>query len=251
MNLMSFAPEIVIAAVCLAAGGILKGATGAGAPVLAVPALAMMFDVRFAVMTMLVPNLLTNIWQAWHYRSHSLPKPFVWGFAVAGATGVIAGTVILASFSPRALLLVVAVAVLLYIVTRLARPDLLLSRALAARLAIPAGLAAGVLQGSGGLSAPISLTFLNAIGLTRVQFISTVSVFFAVMTAAQIPAMGTLGLLTWQGLVLSFAAMFPILAFMPVGAALARRLSRQTFDRVILGLLSALAVKLLIDFAAG
>jgi len=243
--------ELAIAFFCLAAGGVLKGATGAGAPVLAVPALAMMFDVRVAVVTMLVPNLLTNVWQAWQFRRDRLPNRFVVAFALAGAAGVIGGTVMLAAFSPRMLLLIVAIAVLLYIGARLARPDLLLGRELATRLAIPAGAVAGLLQGSGGLSAPVSLTFLNAMGLTRTHFISTVSIFFAVMTAAQVPMMGALGLLSWQGLALSFLAMFPILAFMPVGAALAKRFSKEAFDRAILALLTVLAVKLIYDFAMG
>lgn len=246
-----FLPEILIAFLCLAAGGVLKGATGAGAPVLAVPALAMMFDVRVAVVTMLVPNLLTNVWQAWQFRGDRLPNRFILAFSLAGAIGVVGGTVMLAAFSPRVLLLIVAIAVLLYIAARLARPDLLLSRELATRLAVPAGAVAGVLQGSGGLSAPVSLTFLNAMGLTRTHFISTVSIFFAVMTLAQVPMMGALGLLTWQGLALSFLAMLPILAFMPVGAALARRFSKEAFDRAILALLSVLAIKLIYDFAIG
>ena len=61
---------IAIVFVCLALGGILKGATGAGAPILAVPALAMLFDVQFAVAIMVMPNLLTNAWQAWRFRHH-------------------------------------------------------------------------------------------------------------------------------------------------------------------------------------
>lgn len=248
---MSITPELAVAFLCLAAGGVLKGATGAGAPVLAVPALAMMFDVRVAVVTMLVPNLLTNLWQAWQFRDDRLPNRFVLAFSLAGAAGVIGGTVMLAAFSPRVLLLIVAIAVLLYIATRLARPDLLLARDVAQRLAIPAGTVAGILQGSGGLSAPVSLTFLNAMGLTRPHFISTVSIYFAVMTVAQIPMMGALGLLTWQGLALSFLAMFPILAFMPFGAMLARRFSKQAFDRAILCLLTVLAIKLIYDFAVG
>lgn len=248
---MDLTTQIVIAFLCLAAGGVLKGATGAGAPVLAVPALAMMFDVRFAVVAMLVPNLLTNVWQAWNFRGELLPKAFVLSFALSGAAGVVAGSLMLAAFSPRVLLLIVAFAVLLYVALRLARPDLLLGLKLAQRLSIPAGMVAGVLQGAAGLSAPVSLTFLSSIGLSRAHFISTVSIFFAVMTAAQIPVLGALGLLSWRGLAISLLAMLPILVFMPVGAALAKRFSRQAFDRAILALLTLLAAKLVFDFLAG
>ncbi|MCT7378430.1 sulfite exporter TauE/SafE family protein [Chelativorans salis] len=245
---MAFEPvQLAIIFACLAGGGILKGATGAGAPVLAVPALAMMFDVKFAVVVMLVPNLLTNIWQGWLFRRHRLPASFIWGFAAAGAAGVVAGTLMLAFFSQQLLSLMVAAAVFGYVFLRLARPDWKIAYPLASRLRLPAGLTAGVLQGASGISAPVSITFLNAMRLERPVFISTVSVFFAVMSALQIPALGYFGILSEHGALISLAALFPILAFMPVGSALARRLSKENFDRAILILLSLLALKLVYD----
>ncbi|WP_346909097.1 hypothetical protein [uncultured Roseibium sp.] len=46
-------------------GGLLKGATGAGAPVIGVPVLAALTDVQFAVAVFVTSNLLTNVNQAW------------------------------------------------------------------------------------------------------------------------------------------------------------------------------------------
>lgn len=238
---------LAIAFLCLAAGGVLKGATGAGAPVLAVPALAMMFDVRFAVVAMVVPNLLTNILQAWRFRGEKLSRRFIWSFAIAGGLGMIVGTVMLSVFPAKYLSLMVALGVVIYIVLRLSRPDWMIGPALAERLSLPVGLAGGLLQGASGISAPVSLTFLNAMRLERPVFISTVSVFFVAVTSVQLPALAYAGIMTWQGLAISFAAMLPILAFMPVGSALARRFSRHAFDRAILVLLAALAVKLVYD----
>ena len=57
-------PLIIIAVlVAFALGGILKGATGAGAPIITIPVIAAFYDVRIAVIIMVVPNLLTNIGQ--------------------------------------------------------------------------------------------------------------------------------------------------------------------------------------------
>ena len=39
------------------------------------------------------------------------------------------------------------------------------------------GAGGGVLQGSAGLSAPVSITFLNSMKLERNQFIPTISVY--------------------------------------------------------------------------
>lgn len=243
--------QFAIVFACLALGGILKGATGAGTPIIAVPALAMLFDVRFAVVVMLMPNLLTNALQGWQHRADQPSKGFVWIFAIGGGVGAAAGSAILAWFSPRLLSLLVAFAVFVYIGGRLAKPDWKLDFAAAKRIAIHAGFAAGMLQGATGISAPVSITFLSSIRLARPAFIATISIFFTLMTAGQIAALAYLGLLTWRTMVLSFAALVPILAFMPLGAALARRMSSESFDKIILGLLMLLSLKLVWDALTG
>src|SRR5690606_4573999 len=64
-------PEsLVLIAVALGAGAIVKGATGMGLPLIAVPALAASFGVPHALAIMTVPILVTNIWQIWRYRAH-------------------------------------------------------------------------------------------------------------------------------------------------------------------------------------
>ncbi|MBZ5876218.1 sulfite exporter TauE/SafE family protein [Chromohalobacter israelensis] len=244
---MNSTEELIVVFVCLALGGILKGATGAGAPMLVVPALTMMFDVQFAVVVMLVPNLITNLWQAWRFRKERLPGSFTWPFSAAGVLGVVTGTLILANLPPMILSLIVASSVFVYIFFRLIRPDWVISFGLAQKLSFPAGLTAGMLQGASGLSMPISVSFLNAMRLDRAYFISTVSVFFVCITALQIPTLEAIGFLTLDRLLISMAALLPILAFMPLGARIAQRLSKEVFDRIVLVLLGCLAVKLVID----
>jgi len=126
----------------------------------------------------------------------------------------------------------------------LARPAFRLSEPAARRAVVPAGLAAGVLQGAAGISAPVALSFLNAMRLSRPTFIATISAFFFVMSAVQMVALFVAGLLTPDIFVLSVVALAPLLAFMPVGAWIARRLSPEGFDRVMLAMLTLLALRL-------
>ena len=50
---------IIAILIAFALGGILKGATGAGAPIVTIPVIAAFYDVRVAVIIMVIPNLLT------------------------------------------------------------------------------------------------------------------------------------------------------------------------------------------------
>ncbi len=227
-----------------ALGGVLKGATGAGAPIIAVPVIALFYDVPLAVAIFIVPNFLANIWQIKSHYADRLPGSFVAKFAGAGTLGAAFGTMMLVSLSGETLKLVVAIAMLLYIGFRLLRPDWALSYRIGSMLSLPVGGLAGLMQGATGISAPISITFLNAMKLERGQFIFTISVFFITMLAVQIPILYHYGVLTFERLLMSCGSAAVLLAFMPVGTLLARRFSRQTFDRVILGVLMILALRL-------
>lgn len=236
---------VILAALFL--GGLLKGAAGAGAPVVAVPVMAAFFDVRLAVIIMVAPNLVTNLLQLRLYRHHHLAGGFALRLAGSGAAGAAIGSVILAKLPVAALTLVLAGVIILYVAVRLALPSLRLSLATANRVVLPLGLAAGILQGVGGISAPISLSLLNAMRLERAVFIATISGFFAAMSVAQMPVLFAYGLMTPALLALGAPALAALFAGMPVGAWLARYMSAQAFDRVVMGLLCVLAARLILD----
>ena len=236
---------LALAALAMFLGGVLKGATGAGSPVVAVPILSLLYSVPFAVTLFVLPNLLSNLWQGWKYRVHT-PRPgFVWSFALAGGVGAGVGSVMLANLPAAVLMAGVAVVVLLYITFRLARPGWRLSPAWGDRLVLPMGALGGIMQGAGGISAPVSVTFLNALRLERPVFIATISVFFAVMSLVQIPTLWSLGLLGPERLLQSLVAFGVLFAGMPVGEWLARRITPATFDRLMLALLAVIALRLL------
>lgn len=236
--------ELALVALSLFLGGLLKGATGAGTPILAIPAMSLLFDVRLAIVVMMAPNVLTNAWQGWQYRAHLAPGRFTWPLVLGGVLGVLIGTWLLASLPLHLLSLIVALAVFAYIGLRLARPDWVLSFEVAQKLALPAGLAAGLLQGASGISVPASLTFFNAIRLPRPVFIGTISMLFVGFSTVQALALMLSGVARPQEIVLSVLAMGPIAVGMPVGAALARRLPPRLFDRAILILLAVIAGRL-------
>ncbi len=238
--------EILLVILCLAIGGILKGATGAGAPILAVPAITALFDVRVAIAVMCMPNLLTNAWQAWRFRESLPPRRFLLPFVLGGMAGVCAGTLLLAFVPAEKLSILVALAVSGYVVMRLAKPHWKIEQPQADQLALPVGIAGGFLQGASGLSAPISLTFLNAMRMDRPTFIATISLFFSTFGAVQIVALTASHLLSGTELLYSIMALVPIWGAMPLGAFLAKRMSPAIFDQVILTLLSALALKLIV-----
>jgi uncharacterized membrane protein YfcA len=236
---------LAVATVAFLMGGILKGAVGAGSPVVAVPILSMLYGVPFAVSVFVLPNLISNLWQGWQYRKHLVSPKFVVVFACAGATGAGVGSVLLSALPADFLMRIVAFIVLGYVAFRLTRPAWSLSDIHANRLVALAGFIGGVLQGAGGISAPVSVTFLNALKMERSAFIATISIFFVAMSVVQIPTLIGFGILTPNRLLFSVFALIPLLGGMPIGAWIARRVQPEVFNKLVLALLLVVALKLI------
>ncbi|PSL19983.1 sulfite exporter TauE/SafE family protein [Shimia abyssi] len=244
----AFWQNVLMVGGAFALGGILKGAIGVGTPLLAVPMLALLYDVPTAIVLFAIPNLLPNLWQVWQYREHNLPARFRWRFFLTGAGAGMLGTVVLANIEADNLMLVVAFMVLAYVSFRLMRPGWVLGYPMAERMAAAVGVVAGVLQTLVGISAPVSVTFLNAMQLERRTFIVTISGFFVAVGVLQVPSLIFFGLMTWPLFWLGLGAVAVIAAFMPVGAFLARQVSPQAFNKVILVILTLVALRLLATF---
>jgi uncharacterized membrane protein YfcA len=243
---MIFDPFIIIAIlVAFALGGILKGATGAGAPIVTIPVIAAFYDVRVAVVIMVIPNLLTNIGQLYKYRKTIMPRFFTVSFALGGGVGALFGTILLANLSIKTLTLVVAFIILIYIFLKLIIPTWKLNYSKANKLVLLMGAGGGVLQGAAGLSAPISITFLNSMKLERNQFIPTISVYFGVMSLFQMPALYFYKFLNIETLIISCLSTIVLMLFMPLGSWIAKSISKETFDKLILILLSFIALRII------
>ena len=236
--------DLLLAFFGIALGGFLKGATGAGAPVVGVPILALVVGVPKAVAIFAVLNLLSNSWQVWSYRDGWQGRRLVKRFALGGALGAGAGTLVLASLSTELLMGGLAGVVFLYIGLRLMRPDWKIGRERGVRLSGGAGFLGGLMQGAGGISAPISVTFLNAMRMERREFIGTISAFFFMMSVLQIPTLVAVGLLDWERAGLAVLAAIPLFGAMPLGEYAAKRVSKETFDKLILILLTLVALRL-------
>ena len=243
---MTFDPIIVFSIlIAFALGGTLKGATGAGAPIITIPVIAAFYDVRIAVIIMVIPNLLTNISQIYQFRKTILPLFFTFSFALGGGIGAFIGTMLLINLPIKILTLAVAFIVIIYIILKIVVPSWQLTYKKATKLVFIMGTGGGVLQGSAGLSAPISITFLNSMKLERKQFIPTISVYFGIMSIFQFPTLYYYNFFNLEITLLSVFSTVILICFMPLGSWFAKNMSKEVFDKIILILLSFIALRII------
>lgn len=236
--------NLLVMALALGAGGLVKGAAGMGLPLVALPILAAFLGVQHAVALMCFPIIITNFWQTWRLRTFMREADFVPAMTVGGAAGMLIGTWFIVTLPEGALSVTLALIVLAYVGLRLASPHFILPKALGQRLAPGIGLGAGMLQGATGIASPLSVTFIHAMRLSRGAHVYAVSTTFLLYTMVQVPALFVAGVMTWPIVLEGLVAIVPALALMPVGNWLAGRISQTVFDRVVMGLLVIVALQL-------
>ena len=235
---------ILILFLAFALGGIVKGATGAGSPIIAIPVLTIFFDAKLAVAVMAVPNLFSNVYQIKQFRNSIDSTKFSIRFAVFGALGCLAGSIFFVFTSTRLIELLVAAVTILYVAYSLTKNSNKISQNFADRLVALFGIIGGFVQGTCGVSAPIALAYLNAIGMKRNEFIFTISCFFGAMAAIQLLSLSLLNFYTTKYLLLGTISILPLTLGMPIGEILTKNFSVAAFEKLILIFLIILSIQI-------
>jgi len=238
---------LAIILLAMAAGGVVKGATGMGLPQVAIPVMATFLGVEAAVVIMAIPGVVTNTWLLWNYRSsykHTRDLPTL---LVLGALGTIAGSLALDSLNEDVLSLVLAAMIGLYVIVFFSHPNLRLTPAFTRIASPPVGVAAGLLQGSTGMSGPLISTYLHSYRMEREVFVVALTTIFQFFALVQAVTLLGVGLYTTERFVLSILSVFAAMASLPLGEKLGRRWSRRTFEITVIVILVASAAKLLFD----
>jgi len=238
---------LLILCLAFALGGLVKGATGAGSPVIAIPVLAVFIDAKLAVALMAIPNLFSNLIQIHQYKDTKKSPKLAFNLAVFGTLGCLFGTIFFVSTSTRTIELVVALVTILYVISSITGNSAKLSVQIAKSVAPAIGIVGGIVQGTCGVSAPIALGFLNSLQISRNEFIFTISCFFGAMAGIQIISLLALNFVDWQLFLIAIFSMVPLSLGMPLGNHLTKRLSKKSFERLILFFLIILSTNIILS----
>jgi uncharacterized protein len=244
-------PELLLVVGAMFLGAFVKGVSGIGLPLIAVPVMATFLGVEHAVVIMAIPGILTNTWLIVRHRRHLTALGHLWSLLLLGGAGAVVGTYGLAALDPRVLALVLVGVIAVYVLLALRHEALRIPPRLAGWLSPPVGIAAGLLQGATGVSGPLLSTYLHALRLPKHVFVVSVSMLFGGFALVQALTLAQLGLYSADRLAQSFLALLPMMVAMPLGARLTDRLSQRTFERFVLAILVLTAAKLLYDALAG
>lgn len=229
----------------LAAGGLVKGVTGMGLPLVAVPVMTLFVPVPVAVSVMSVPIIVSNLWQGWQGGRWRQIIRRAWPLLAAQPFGMVAGVAVLAWAEPRIVMGMLGALTMLFVVMVHFQPDRVMSATQERWVAPAMGLCSGF---SGGVSSffgtPIAI-YLFLLGLKKDEFVAAIGVTYAyggVVLLITLWAFGVLGpeLTGW-----SLVATPAVFAGMWLGQQLRRKLNADTFRTVVLVVLFIAGINML------
>jgi hypothetical protein len=241
--------DIVIVVVAVLLGSFVKGVTGSGLPVVAVPVMATFIGVEEAVVIMVIPGIVSNL-QIIRGNLDDLSRTsHLPAIVASGVGGVAVGTYLLTTVDEAALSVVLAGVIGIYLAMRLLHPSFVIDGRTRSMTVGPVGFLAGVLQGGTGVSSPIVAPYIHAFRLSRGAYVISITVVFLAFAVIQMVALFVAGVFTAERLLLGVAMVAPVIVGVAAGMRYGRRLSRVAFDRWVLIMLAATALKLVVDAA--
>jgi uncharacterized protein len=232
--------ELLVAAAS-AFGGIVAMLSGFGIGSVITPLLAMRYGMKLAVAAVAIPHVIGTAVRFWFLRK-SLDRRVMLTFGLTSAVGGLAGALLHARFSGRALALLMAALLIFAGVTGLLGITLRFGRRGAWVAGALSGMLGGLVGNQGGIRAGAMLGF----NVPKEAFIATATAVALVVDGMRVPVY-----LATQGREL--VAMWPVIAVATVGVVIGTiagrsilgKLSEAAFKRVVSVLLIGLGISMI------
>jgi uncharacterized membrane protein YfcA len=182
-----------VTAVILVAG-LLQGALGFGFPFVATPLIAMVTDMRTAIIVVLLPTLATICVALFASGPLRATLARFWRMPLYMIIGAAGGTWVFVSAPDWPYTLMLALLTLLYLnLDRLGRAEWPLVRRHERAIAPLAGMTAGIFEGTANVAAPPLIVYYLALGLTPVMLVQGLNICFLLGKTTQLTVLATRG----------------------------------------------------------
>lgn len=226
-------------------GGFVKGVVGLGLPTIAMGLLSVLMPPAQAAALLVVPSLVTNVWQIRGPGLLALLKRLA-GLLIGVCAGAWIGAGWLTGPASSLATLGLGIALVAYAALGLLKWRLHVKPAHERWLAPPVGLATGLVTAATGVFVIPAVPYLQALGMDKEALVRALGISFLVSTLALGAALGSRGALQATALFGSALALLPALAGMVAGQWLRLRVRPDTFRTIFFCGLLALGVYLTI-----
>ena len=246
--------DIILISTCIFFfAALVHGSIGFGFPMIATPLLALIMDIQSAIIITLVPTLLMNIvsiaseanfkFNAFYdaFRRH-------YQLAVYALIGTAIGTLILIYSNSNVFKLLLAFAILVYLVSDYVKLNILWLKSYPQTAKLMFGLSAGLLGGLTNVMAPVLIIYSLALNRSKKEIIQSSNICFLFGKVAQIILFTFSSKFTSSELSIS-SLMFVVSAIaIALGIQIKKRIKVEIYIKLLKFLLLILAIIILFQF---
>jgi len=239
-----FEPLLILIAVTFLFAGFVKGVVGLGLPTVSMGLLAVTMPPAQALAIVIVPAIVTNIWQTFGgpYLRDILRR--LWPLMLGTVIGIRLNSGMLAGPYARYGTVILGVLLVIYAIIGLRKFTFNIAPRNEKWIGGGVGVVTGIISAATGVQVIPSMPYMQSIGLEKEELFQALGVFFTVATLGLAFNLTKAGLLSGAtalpgaiALVCSFAGMF-------IGQALRTRMHPDTFRRWFLISMIALGIYL-------
>jgi uncharacterized membrane protein YfcA len=228
MNLLDPALLTAVVAVFILAG-VVKGVVGLGLPTISMALLALVMAPAQAAALLIVPSLITNLWQALPWVTLRAVLRRIAGMQAGVCVGTVAGALWLGPPSGEWAGICLGMALVAYAAWGLFGSPPTVPPRHEAWVGIAVGAVTGVITAATGVFVIPAVPYLQALKLDKDALIQAMGISFTVSTVALAAGLWLNGSYTTGAASASTLMLLPALAGMALGQRLRDRLSPRTF----------------------
>ena len=230
--------------------GLAHGTIGFGFPLVSTPLVALLVDIKTAVLLTVLPNVAVNmisILRGGNWRE-SIGK--YWPLALWVVAGTLVGSRLLLTVPHEPLQIVLALMIVVFLLqVRLRAFDWSWSKRRPQLAACLFGLTAGVLSGAVNVAMPPLVIYLMTLELTPIALTQTLNLCFIAGKSVQALALGVADAMSQKLLYASLPLIPLAAAAVWAGLRLQSRISGETYRGLLRKVLAAIAVALVAQVA--
>src|ERR1700681_3548497 len=224
-------PLLLLIAAAFLLAGFVKGTIGLGLPTVSMGLLAVTMPPARALAIVIVPAIVTNIWQTFGgpYLRDIVRR--LWPLMLGTVVGIWLNAGMLTGPSARYGSIVLGALLVIYAIVSLSKFSFTVARRDEKWVGGVVGVMTGMVSAATGVQVIPSMPFMQAIGMEKDELVQALGVFFTVATLALAFNLTSAGLLTAATALPGAVAMAASFTGMFIGQAVRFRQQAETFRR--------------------
>jgi len=228
---MTHAPLLVLIAAVFALAGFVKGVVGLGLPTVSMGLLAVAMPPGQALAIVIVPAIVTNIWQTFvgPYLRDIVRR--LWPLMLGTIVGIWLNAGALTGPNARYGTIALGLLLMLNAMLGFSRLGFKVARRDETWIGAIVGVLTGLISAATGVQVVPSMPFMQAIGMEKDELVQALGVFFTVATLALAFTLTSAGLLSASTALPGAVAMASAFAGMFIGQLVRSRMQPEAFRR--------------------